>query len=164
MKTEFEKDLKHLELTEMNERAENAVAVAAAATAATGVIPIPFADAPMMIAEEVALMAKICSIYGINVKNEGLKMLAITAASTCGATIAGKTIASNLFKLIPGAGSVVGGTISAGTAGVVTFAMGNAFIKLCKMVRLGKLSEEDMVSAKGKSIFKDAFKEQIRRK
>ena len=56
MNTEFEKDLKHLELTEMNERAENAVAVAAAATAATGVIPIPFADAPMMIAEEVALI------------------------------------------------------------------------------------------------------------
>ena len=49
-----------------------------AATAATGAIPIPFADAPMMIAEQVALMATICGIYGIDVGKDGLKMLATT--------------------------------------------------------------------------------------
>lgn len=128
MQTELNNDLKQLELVRMNEQAENAVAVAVAATAATGALPIPFADAPLMVGEEVALMVKICAIYGINVKKEGLKMLAVTALSAGGATIVGKTIASNLFKLIPGAGSVVGGTISAGTAGVVTLAMGKAFI------------------------------------
>lgn len=56
---ELQDDLKNLELIALNEKAENAVAVAVAATAATGAIPIPFADAPMMIAEQVALMATI---------------------------------------------------------------------------------------------------------
>ena len=164
MQTELNNDLKQLELVRMNEQAENAVAVAVAATAATGALPIPFADAPLMVGEEVALMVKICAIYGINVKKEGLKMLAVTALSAGGATIVGKTIASNLFKLIPGAGSVVGGTISAGTAGVVTLAMGKAFIEVCKMVKLGELSEEDMLSKEGTKTFKEELKKQFDQK
>lgn len=162
MEKELDEDLKRLEITAMNEKADNAVAVAVAATATTGAIPIPFADAPMMIAEQVALMATICGIYGIDVGKDGLKMLAITAIGAGGATIVGKTVAGNLFKLIPGAGSVVGGAISAGTAGVVTLAMGKAFIEVCKLVKLGKLSQSDLTSSKGAGIMKDMFKEQIK--
>ena len=81
---ELQDDLKNLELIALNEKAENAVAVAVAATAATGAIPIPFADAPMMIAEQVALMATICGIYGIDVGKDGLKMLATTAIGAGG--------------------------------------------------------------------------------
>lgn len=162
MEKELDEDLKRLEITAMNEKADNAVAVAVAATATTGAIPIPFADAPMMIAEQVALMATICGIYGIDVGKDGLKMLATTAIGAGGATIVGKTVASNLFKLIPGAGSVVGGAISAGTAGVVTLAMGKAFIEVCKLVKLGKLSQSDLTSSKGAGIMKDMFKEQIK--
>ena len=102
--------------------------------------------------------------HGINIKKEGLKMLVISAISAGGATIAGKTIASNLFKLVPGAGSVVGGSISAGTAGVVTLAMGKAFIEVSKMVKLGKLSEHDMLSNEGKAIFRDELKKQLKHK
>ncbi len=56
----------------------------------------------MMIAEQVALMATICGIYGIDVGKDGLKMLATTAIGAGGATIVGKTIATNLFKLDTG--------------------------------------------------------------
>lgn len=163
MGKETDDELKRSEITAMNEKAENAVAVAVAATAATGVVPVPFADAPMMIAEQVALMATICGIYGIDVKKDGLKMLATTAIGAGGATIIGKTIASNLFKLVPGAGTVLGGAISAGTAGMVTLAMGKAFIEVCKMVRLGKLSESDLITDKGTAVMKAKFKEQIKR-
>jgi uncharacterized protein (DUF697 family) len=150
-------DLKGLEITELNEKAENAVAIAVAATAATGAIPIPFADAPILIGEQVTLMATICGIYGIDVGKDGLKMLATTVIGAGGATIVGKTIATNLLKIIPGVGSVAGGAISAGTAGVVTLAMGEAFIAVCKMVKLGKLSESDITSAKGVAIMKNQF-------
>lgn len=162
MVKELDEELKKLEIIAMNEKADNAVAVAVAATATTGAIPIPFADAPMMIAEQVVLMATICGIYGIDVGKDGLKMLATTAIGAGGATIVGKTVASNLFKLIPGAGSVVGGAISAGTAGVVTLAMGKAFIEVCKLVKLGKLRQSDLTSSKGAGIMKDIFKEQIK--
>lgn len=163
MEKELYDDLKRLEITKMNEKADNAVAVAVAATATTGAIPIPFADAPLMISEQVALMATICGIYGIDVGKDGLKMLATTAIGAGGATIVGKTVATNLLKLIPGAGSVAGGAISAGTAGVVTLAMGKAFIEVCKMVKLGKLSEADITSSKGAAVMKEQFRYQLKK-
>ena len=156
MEKQLNDELKRLEIIEMNEKADNAVAVAVAATAATGAIPIPFADAPLLIGEQVTLMATICGIYG-------LKMLATTVLGAGGATIVGKTIATNLLKFIPGAGSIAGGAISAGTAGVVTLAMGKAFVEVCKLVKLGKLSEKDVLSSQGVSIMKDQFKEQLKR-
>lgn len=163
MDKEFDKELKEYEIIALNDKAENAVAVAAAATAVTGAVPIPFADAPLLIAEQVALMATICGIYGIDVKKDGLKMLATTALGTGGATIVGKTVATNLLKLIPGAGTAVGGAISASTAGVITVAMGKAFIEVCKAVKLGKLSESDMTSSVGASMMKDQFKIQLKK-
>lgn len=113
-----------------------------------------------MIAEQVALMVTICGIYGIDVEKDGLKMLATTALGAGGAAIVGKTLATNLLKFVPGAGTILGGVISAGTAGTVTYAMGTAFIEVCKMVKLGKLSEKDITSAKGTAIMKEEFKEQ----
>lgn len=151
------------DLKEKKKNAEKAVAAAVDATAATGAIPIPFADAPLLIGEQVALMGSICGIYGIDVGKDGLKMLATTVLGTSSATIVGKTIATNLIKMVPIAGSVVGGAISAGTAGLVTLAMGNAFIALCNMVKQGDLSESDITSSKGKSIMKDLFKEQVKK-
>ena len=53
MEKQLNDELKRLEIIEMNEKADNAVAVAVAATAATGAIPIPFADAPLLIGEQV---------------------------------------------------------------------------------------------------------------
>ena len=163
MGKDFEKELHEYEITALNEKAENAVAVAVAATAATGAVPIPFADAPILIAEQVALMTTICGIYGIDIGKDGLKMLATTALGAGGAAIVGKTLATNLIKLVPGAGSVVGGVISAGTAGVVTLAMGKAFIEVCKAVKLGKLSETDITSEKGASMMKEQFKIQLKK-
>ena len=164
MDKEFDDELKSLEITELNEKAENAVAIAVAATAATGAVPIPFADAPLLIGEQVALMATICGIYGIDVGKDGLKMLATTALGAGGAAIIGKTIATNLLKFVPGAGSVVGCVISAGTAGVVTLAMGKAFIEVCKAVKLGKLSESDITSSAGITMMKEQFKNQMKNK
>ena len=161
---EFDDQMRYVELQEMIEKADNAVAVAVAATAATGAIPIPFADAPVLIAEQVTLMASICAIFKINVKKDGLKALAFAAIGTGGATIVGKTIATNLLKFIPGVGTVAGGAVSAGTAGIVTLAMGKAFIELFKAVRMGKLSEADITSSKGKNMLKAEFKKEIRKK
>ena len=57
----------------MNEKADKAIAVAA--TVATVAIPIPFADASLLIGEQVILMATICGIYGMTIGKDGLKML-----------------------------------------------------------------------------------------
>ena len=154
---DLNKELKELELTELNEKAENAVAVAVASTAVTGFVPIPFADAPLLIAQQVGLMASICAIYKIDIEKDGLKMLATAAIGAGGAAVVGKTLATNLLKMIPGIGTAAGGVVSGGTAGVVTLAMGKAFIEVCKMVKVGKLSEADLTSSKGTELMKQQF-------
>lgn len=162
LEEELEADMKQIELKTMLEKADNAVAVAVGTTAATGAIPIPFADTPLLIGQQVALMAVISGIFGIDVKKDGLKALAITALGAGGAAVLGKTIAANLIKLIPGAGSVAGGAVSAGTAGVITWAMGKAYIEVCKAVKMGKLSENDITGLKGSALFKDYFEVQMK--
>lgn len=164
MADDFEEEYEErMELIEMNEKADNAVAIAVAATAATGAIPIPFADMPLLIGEQVTMMASICAVYEINIKEDGLKMLATSAISAGGAAVVGKAVATNLLKLIPGAGSVAGGVVSAGTAGAITLAMGKAFIEICKLVKVGKLSEKDLISSKGKALMKENFKSQMKK-
>ncbi len=160
----FIDDLQAYEYNEMVEKANNVVLGFAAGTGATGVIPIPFADAPMMIAEQVAMMAAINGVFHIDISKDALKSLAVAAIGVGGATVLGKTVAANLFKLIPGAGSVVGGAISAGTAGVITLALGKAYIEVCKAIKMGKLRQNELTSKAGKDMLKEAFKAQMKKK
>ena len=160
---EFQKELKDFTIKEMIEKADNAVAVAVGTTAVTGAIPIPFADAPLLIAQQVALMSTICGIFKIDIKKDGLKALATAALGTGGATIVGKTLATNLLKFLPGLGSVAGGAISAGTAGIVTLAMGKAFIQVCKACRMGELSESEITSSAGMNMLKNEFKSWLKK-
>ncbi len=144
------------ELKKMLEDADNAVAIAVAATAATGAIPIPFADMPLLIGEQVAMMASICAIFKIDIEKDGLKALATAAIGAGGAGLIGKTIVTSIIKFVPVIGSVAGGAVSAGTAGAITLAIGKAFIEVCKANKMGKLSNDDILSSKGIDLMKTA--------
>ena len=161
---DFIKDQQKYEYTQMIEKAENAVMAAVAATTATGAIPIPFADAPLLIAEQVSMMVAINAIFKINVEKDALKSLVMAALGVGGATIVGKTIATNLIKLIPGAGTIMGGAASAGTAGVITLALGKAYIQVCKAIKMGELDQNDLTKQAGIERLKKEFKEQMAKK
>lgn len=141
------------------EKAERTVSVTVMAATATGAVPIPFADAPLLIGEQIAMMAAIAKIFKINIKEDGLKTLAVAALGVSGATIAGKTIVSNIAKFIPGLGWFIGGIISGATAGAITNGIGMAFIELCKTIRIGKLNEENLTSKESVATFLGYFKD-----
>ena len=161
---DFIKDQQKYEYTQMIEKADNAVMAAVAATTATGAIPIPFADAPLLIAEQVSMMVAINAIFKINVEKDALKSLVMAALGVGGATIVGKTIATNLIKLIPGEGTIMGGAASAGTAGVITLALGKAYIQVCKAIKMGELDQNDLTKQAGIERLKKEFKEQMAKK
>ena len=150
-------EIEDKKLARMDELAVKAVNTAVAATTITGAVPIPFADAPLLIAEQVALMTTIAGIYEINLKKDGLKVVVGQVLGAGGATLVGRTVATSLLKMVPFAGSIVGGAISAATAGSVTYAMGTAFIELCKMVKAGKLDEAELVGRQGVAKMKEVF-------
>ena len=138
------------------------VASAAAAAAATGAVPIPFADAALLVPEQVAMIASITVTFGLPIEKSIFTALISSTIGASGATILGKTIVTGLIKCIPGAGSVVGGVISGSVAAALTSALGEAYIGVLSLVITGDMNIEDLKTSQGQekisSIFKDKLK------
>lgn len=160
---DFLEELQEYQYREMFEKANNIVLGFVASTTATGAVPIPFADAPLLVGQQVAMMIAINNVFGFDVKRDALQSLTVAALGVGGATVIGKTVASNLMKLVPGVGSVAGGAVSAGTAGVITLALGKAYIEVCKAIKMGKLNQDALTKKEGREMLKKAFKEQMKK-
>ena len=135
--------------------AQKVVAGFVTAAAGEGAVPVPFADAAMLIPTQVSMIASITVVFGIDVSKSVIIGFVSSALGTSAATIGGKTIVSNLLKLIPGAGSAAGGAISAATAGLLTAAIGEAYIQIMIAVYKGELTEADLSTEAGKRKFEE---------
>ena len=125
------------------------MATAAAGAAAIGAVPIPFSDAALLVPEQIGMLAGITAVFGIPVDKAALAAILSATIGTGGLTLLGKTIVTNLIKLIPGAGSVVGGAISAATAAALTSALGEAYIVIMTMVAKGEVSPDFIKTQEG---------------
>ena len=100
------------------------------------------------------MMAHIAVTFGIDFEEKMLATLATTMLGVTAATATGKTIVSNILKMIPGAGTAVGAVISGSTALLITKALGEVFIQIMTMLCFCSITTKDMES--------DSFKEKIR--
>lgn len=115
-----------------------------------GFVPIPFADAPLLVANEISLMGRILDVYGLADVKQVVETIGISALIGNLLTMVGKGLVGRLLKLIPGVGSVVGGIINATTATSVTLAFGKSVSKvvkkLCKAAIEKNLAEFDFIA------------------
>ena len=149
-------------LSEKKRYAQAAVATATAAAFGEGFSPIPFSDCALLIPTQVAMIASITAIFGLDINKSIIMGFVSSALGSSGATIAGKAIVSNLLKLIPGAGTVIGGTISGTTAGLLTTAMGEAYILVMEAVFKGEISSTEVGTAAGIAKMKKLFASQMK--
>lgn len=117
-------------------KANAAINYAVLANFAQGFIPVPYADAPSMVATQTAMLAKITAIYGVDVEQKVLENLMGTTIGVSISTILGRTTASAILKTLPGAGTIVGGTISGLVSATITFALGQMYSKLMELALL----------------------------
>jgi uncharacterized protein (DUF697 family) len=116
-------------------RAEIVLASFSAASGAIGAIPIPFADAALLVPLEVAMMGAITAVFDLPLGEGVLSTVATSALTGVVGTFVGREVATGLLKFIPGLGSVVG----ACTAVVMTQAFGNVYIAaLAQLVKARK--------------------------
>ena len=108
------------------------------------------------------MMLAINDIFKFDISEDALKSLATAVIGVGGATVVGKTIVANALKFIPVAGSVAGGALSATTAGLITLALGKAYIQVCKAIKMGDLDQDDLIKKEGIDALKAAFKEQLK--
>lgn len=106
--------------------------VVAFSTSAAGIVatPIPFADAFLLVPNQVAMLATISATFGLDLTKTFLATLAASAAGSSSATFLGRSLVVNALKLIPGAGSAAGAAIGAGAASALTAALGELYIQV----------------------------------
>ncbi|MER2175638.1 MAG: GTPase [Carnobacterium sp.] len=103
-----------------------------------GFLPIPFSDASVLVPMQVTLLAHITAIFGISMDKSTIASLVAAIGGTGGATFAGRYIVSNVIKMIPGAGTVVGGVISGSTAAIITTALSMSYIEVLAIIAAGE--------------------------
>lgn len=150
-------------LAEKKKRAQAAIATATLAAAGEGAAPIPFSDCALLIPTQLGMIASITVIFGFDVNKSILTAFLSSTLGSGGATLLGKTVVSNLVKLIPGVGTIAGGAISAATAGVLTAALGEAYIGIMTLVFNGEMSIDDLGTKRGKDQMTALFKYELRK-
>ncbi len=131
------------------------IAVAAASAATVGATPIPFSDAVLLAPIQIGMIASLSKVLKIDADKTFITTLISSAAGVLGATVTGRAVVRGLIKAIPTAGNIIGGTISAITASVLTSGMGYAYYNAVKIVQN---SGDDINPQK----LADTFREQLK--
>ena len=115
-------------LRQKQDRAHLIVAAAATAAAGIGATPIPFADAYLLVPVQISMLSGITAAFGLPLSTSFITTLVSSTVAGSAGTIGGRALVSALLLLIPGAGIILKGVISGGTAAVFTSAFGEAYI------------------------------------
>lgn len=121
---------KNVRLEAMKSAARNVVHGASAATGMVGASPIPGSDAPLIAAIQGVMIYKINAEFELDESTSKTTSVVTGILGITAVAQAGKTVFSNLIKFIPGAGTIIGGAVSAVTAITITQAIGHAYIQL----------------------------------
>ncbi len=160
---ELRNTLQNVQIASLESKKRQAQAAVAAATAAAfgeGFSPIPIADCAVIIPTQVAMIASITAIFGLNINKSIIMGFVSSVLGTGGTTLIGKTLAASLLKLIPGLGTVSGGVISGATAGLLTTALGEAYILLMESIYNGEITPKDINTSEGREKLRALFKSQ----
>lgn len=164
---ELQDTLQNVQKASLKSKQKRSRAVVAAASAVAfweGFIPIPFSDAAVLIPTQITMIASITTNFGMSISKSVIMSFISSTIGTAGTTILGKSMVSNLFKLIPGVGTGVGGMISGSTASLLTTALGEAYIKFMEMIYKGELKKEDLYDQNGQKAISKMFKEELTKK
>ena len=124
-----------------------------------GAVPIPVADAALLVPNQVAMIARITAIYGLPRSRARALSIAGSAILTGGATYAGRYVVTHLLRFVPGgliAGSVISGTVAA----TLTRTMGFAWVSVCQYAVT--LSDTDQESFFASSEVKEVFNKYLK--
>lgn len=115
-----------ISLDEKWNRAHSVIVQHVAGAFAVGFVPVPFADAPILVANQMGMIARILYIYDLGGLENMLKGETVSVIIGQLMSNLGKTLAVNILAFIPGIGPLIKGLISGGVATLLTSALGEA--------------------------------------
>ena len=161
---ELKKTLMNIQKVCLEEKIKEAHARVVAATAAAttaAATPIPVSDSIMLVPIQVTMIASIAVTFGIDINKTIITSFISSALGAGGATLIGKTMFAQALKLLPGAGQIAGGVINAGTAALITTALGEVFIQVMIRIYKGEMTAQSLASKQGKDEIKEMFRTEI---
>ena len=141
-------------------QARVAIRAAVGSAAAAAAVPVPFADATLLVPIQLGMMARIGQLFNIPLDRAALMSTLATTAATQG----GRAAVTGLLKLVPGAGTVAGGLIGASIASTFTYAMGEAWLTVCQRAAAGQLDGANglLDNAQVRTAFLEAFSKWVK--
>ena len=153
-------------LDEKWNRAHEAILQHIAIAFAVPFSPIPFSDAPILVANQMGMIARILYIYDLGGLENMLKGESVSVIIGQLVSNLGKTLAVNILAFIPGIGTLVKALINGGVATLLTSALGEAVniscYKLYESILNGNENIEEQMKMFGDMVQKYAteyFKE-----
>lgn len=114
----------------MIKEAREGVHLHAGAAATVGASPIPFSDAPLLAAVQTKMIYSLNRTFQVDLEDSVSTSLITGVLGITAVASVGKSVVTGLIKFIPGAGTVVGGAISATVGAGITEALGHAYIEV----------------------------------
>jgi len=136
-----------------SEVVENLILRHAVASAGVGLIPLPLVDLAAITGINLKMLKDLAEIYGVPFRPELARSAVASLVATAGGGLLLIPVVS-LLKVVPGAGSVVGGLAAPGVMGGATYATGKVFAR--HFAQGGNLINFDA------SRFKDVFKREAK--
>lgn len=122
----------------------NLVGKASAISGTVALTPIPFADAPLLIANQTKMVADLIRMYDLKgSQHEFMQALQGLIGGTIMANL-GRSAAAQASKLVPGAGSIVGGAMNATIATSITYALGYTVNEVCYQFKVKEKEEANL--------------------
>ncbi|MCL2529031.1 MAG: 50S ribosome-binding GTPase [Coriobacteriia bacterium] len=136
-----------------------AITIASAAAAATGAIPIPVADAAVLVPIQLTMLKGIANVYGVKFKEDDFAK--IVAAAVPGVAVnAGRAAVAGLLKLVPGVGVAVM-AVSGTVAAAITTSLGVAFQKALEH-RINEVNFDGVLPEEFVEILRETFSSGLR--
>lgn len=147
-------------------QAHNAVLQHSGGSAFVGFVPLPLADAPLLLANQSAMLVRVMYIYDMEQIQASIEPI---IGSVIGLILPelGVWIVGQIAKLIPGIGTLIGGFINASVAATLTYAVGMAVSDICYRINEYVLVDDyegldDYMSSLSK-ILEELIKEYIKK-
>lgn len=128
------------------------VAAAALSAAGIGALPIPFSDAIGIIPVQIAMLASISAVFGLDIDKAFMSTVLASVFSGTVGTVGGKALVGALLKFVPGA-NLLGMVISGGVAAAATTFFGSAYIATLSTL-LTEAPDRDLSAADVSAAFK----------
>lgn len=107
-------------------------------------VPVPWPDAMPLGLLQVKMITYITTIFGLPTDQQFIATVVSSITGVAGATLIGRSIVTNLVKIVPVGGTVLGTLTGAATASAITTALGIAYIEALKRYTRAELEGQQM--------------------